>query len=81
MANRTFYLVLYDEAQAKGVSMAMPSILDEETAKVILQDALPTIERKKDNRKYQVTEKRLFNYKLPDGNQILFIVCDCKKIK
>lgn len=81
MSNKTYYLVIYDEALSKGANYAMPSVLDKESAEVILQDALPTIDRKKNGRKYQVTQKRLFNYKQPDGTEVLFIVCDAVKIE
>ena len=50
MASRSYYLVLFDIEKAKGICNALPSILDEETANVLLQDAMPTIERKKEFR-------------------------------
>ncbi len=59
----------------------MPSVIDEETANILLVDANPTIERKKEGKKFQVTQKRLFEYKNPDGTKTLFIVCDANRIK
>lgn len=81
MDNRTYYLVLYDERFPKGVIHAMPSILDQEAANVLLQDANPTIERRKEGRKYQVLSKRMFEYSNLDGSKTLFIICDVKRIK
>ncbi len=79
--SKTYYLVIYDKAQQKTANFAMPSILDKESADVLLQDALPVIDRKKNGRRYQVTEKRLFNYKQPDGSEVLFIICDAVRIE
>lgn len=77
---KTYYLVLFDEDHGKGAIHALPSVLDEESAKIMLQDANPTVHRKKGG-KFQVTEKRIFNYKNPDGSETLFIVCDAKRLK
>ena len=77
---KTYYLVIYDESQQKGVSSALPSVLDEEAAKIMLQDANPTVHRKANGRKYQVTSKRLFVYKNLDGTETLSIVCDATRI-
>lgn len=79
--SRTYYLIIYDNAKPKGAINAMPSIIDEETANVLLVDAYPTIERKKEGMKFQVTQKRLFEYKNTDGGKTLFIVCDADRIK
>lgn len=79
--SRTYYLVLYEEGKSKGANNAMPTILDEESAKVIMQVANPTIERKKEGKKFQVTSKRFFEYNNLDGSKTLFIVCDCVKVK
>lgn len=81
MSARTYYMVLYDDSKSKGAINAMPSILDEETARVMLQEANPTVDRKKGGMKFQVLEKRLFEYKNVDGSTTLFIIADVKRIK
>ena len=80
MSSRTYYLVLFDEARAKGCANALPSVLDEEAANVLLQDARPTVTRK-DGSKYLVTQKRMFEYRNLDGSKTLFIIADCIKLK
>lgn len=81
MPNKTFYLVIYDEKMAKGLAGAMPSVIDEEQFNVLAQDANPIIYRNKGKRKFQVTEKRMFNYRNADGSETVFIVCDCARLK
>lgn len=81
MPPKTYYLVIYEENKPKNCATALPSILDEETAKILLQQGDPTIERKRENKKFQVLNKRFFEYKNVDGSVILFIVCDAKTIK
>lgn len=77
---KTYYLVIYDKSLPKGVNFAMPTILSKEDANVLLQDAMPIIDRKKNGRRYKVTEKRIFNYHNKDGDETLFIVCDAERV-
>lgn len=81
MPDKIYYLIIYDNSFPKGVSAAKPSILNEHEARVLFQEQNPTIERKKENKKYQVTSKRLFEYKNTDGSLTLFIICDADRIK
>lgn len=80
MANKTYYLVLYDVNQPRGVNFAFPSILDEQTAEVILREDSPVIHRKKGG-KFKVIEKRLFEYSNIDGSKTLFIIVDATRYK
>ncbi len=80
MSKREYYLVVYDEEKTKMCINAMPSILDEDAAKIFMYDASPTITRK-DGRKFLVQQKRMFEYTHPDNHKTLFIIVDCKKIK
>lgn len=75
MANKTFYLVMFDEAYNKDVIHAMPSILDEESAKVMMQPENQIVQRKKGG-KFRVTGKRMFEYTNTDGSKTLFIIAD-----
>lgn len=77
---KTYYLVIYEENKPKNCATALPSILDEETAKILLQQGNPTIERKRENKKFQVLNKRFFEYENTDGSKTLFIICDGKLI-
>lgn len=81
MAGKTYFLVIYDEKTPKGLAGAMPSVIDEDQANVMMQDANPIIYRNKGKRKFQVTEKRMFNYQNADGSETVFIVCDCTRLK
>lgn len=81
MSKKTYYMVLFDDAQAKGVNFAMPSVLTEEDAKLMMEPGNPTVDRKANGRKYQVNEKMMFNYKNTDGTETLFFICNCSEIK
>lgn len=80
MSKKIYYMVLYENGRPTGVNFAMPSVLDEVDSNKMLQPGMPTIERKANGKKYQVTSKRIFNYKGIDGSDILFIVCDGDEI-
>tara|TARA_R110000868_G_scaffold203901_1_gene451814 strand:+ start:1017 stop:1262 length:246 start_codon:yes stop_codon:yes gene_type:complete len=76
---KTYYLVIYDVKKGRGLVNALPSVIDEEAAQVLFQDANPTIERKRGG-KFLVKEKRFFEYSNPDGSKTVFIICDAERI-
>ena len=80
MSEKTYYMVLYDNSKPKGVTFAMPSVLDKENADIMLQSGMPTVDRKANGKKYQLTGKRYFNFKNTDGTETLFIICDADEI-
>lgn len=81
MSSKTYFLVIYENGKPRGVMSALKSILSEENAKVLLQEANPMITRKEDGMKYQVTDKKLFEYENTDGSKTIFIICNCQKQK
>lgn len=58
----------------------MPSMIDESTAKVLLQDARATITRKRGG-KFLVVDRRLFEVDNVDGTTTLYIICDVERVK
>lgn len=66
---------MFDEAAGKGLIHAMPSILDEQTAKVMMLEDNQIVQRKKGG-KFRVTGKRMFEYTNTDGSKTLFIIAD-----
>lgn len=78
MPIKHYYLVLFEEGKSKGCANAMPSIVDEKTTSVLLQDDNATIYRK--NGTFTITGKRLFEVVNVDGSKTLYIVCDVKRI-
>jgi len=80
MSDKVYYLVLHEQGRT-GVSAALKSILSKENAQVILQgNGLPVVTRKEDGIKYQVLDKKLFEYDNTDETKTLFIVCNAKRI-
>jgi len=73
-------MVLFEQGKPKGDASAKKSILSEEVAnKILSTSGNVTIKRKEDGEKYEILERRLFEYKQANGETVLFIICDCKK--
>lgn len=83
---RSYYLVLFDNTLSGGAIHAIQKLLDKEAGRLLAQHDRPTIEGeygpKKEARKYQVTDKKMFTLKDEvKGIETLFIICNADRIK
>ena len=79
---RVYYLVIYDNAKSQtGDSMALKSIISEESAKILLSDSGATITRKECGNRFRITSKKVFEYTNTDGTKTTFIIADADRQK